>query len=46
MDKDHTEDRIRIFEVYVSSIFLYNSEVWTLTKALENTTDVFFLGIS
>ncbi len=29
--------RIRIFEAYVSSIFLYNSEVWTLTKALEKT---------
>ncbi len=37
---------IRIFEAYVSSIFLYNNEVWTLTITLENTIDVFFLGIS
>ncbi len=33
--------RIRIFESYVSSIFLYSSKVWTLTKAVEKTIDVF-----
>ncbi len=33
--------RIRICEAYVSSIFLYTSKVWTLTKALEKTIDVF-----
>ncbi len=33
--------RIRIFEAYVSSVFLYNSQVWKLTKALEKTIDGF-----
>ncbi len=33
--------RIMIFEAYVSSIFLYNSEVWTLTKSLAKSIDVF-----
>ena len=27
--------RIRLFDVYVTSIFMYNSELWTLTKSLE-----------
>ena len=33
--------RLRIFKVYIESIFLYNSELWTLTKTLENTIDSF-----
>ncbi len=37
--------RIRIFKAYVSSIFLYNSVVWTLTKALENSIDVFLSNL-
>ena len=32
---------MRIFNVYVASIFFYNSELWTLTKKLENKVDVF-----
>ena len=28
--------KLRIFKAYVESIFLYNSELWTLTKTLEN----------
>ena len=28
-------------EAYISSIFLYNSELWTLTKELEDEIDVF-----
>ena len=28
--------RLRIFKAYVESIFLYNSELWTLTKTLED----------
>ena len=33
--------RMRIFNAYVTNIFLYNSELWTLTKKLENMIDVF-----
>lgn len=33
--------RIRILNAYITSIFLYNSELWTLTKSQENTIDVF-----
>jgi sorting nexin-29 len=33
--------KTRIFEAYVNSIFLYNSETWTLTKQLEKNIDVF-----
>ena len=29
------------FNCYVSSVFLYNCEAWTLTKTLENTIDSF-----
>ena len=32
--------RIRLFDAYISSIFLYNSELWGLTGAQENTIDV------
>ena len=33
--------RIRLFQAYVESIFLYNSELWTANKKLENDIDVF-----
>ena len=33
--------RLRIFKAYVESIFLYNSEIWTLTKSLEDKIDSF-----
>ena len=33
--------KINIFNAIVSSIFLYNSELWTLTKVLENRIDSF-----
>ena len=33
--------RIRAFNVYVASIFLYNSERWTLTKNKEKKIDTF-----
>ena len=32
---------VRFFSCYVSSVFLYNCESWTLTKKLENTIDSF-----
>ena len=33
--------RIRLFKAYIESIFLYNSEVWTMNKKLEHDIDVF-----
>jgi hypothetical protein len=33
--------RLRIMNAYVSSIFMYNSETWTLTKTLEMKIDAF-----
>ena len=33
--------KLRTFNAYVASVFLYNSELWTLTKKLENTIDTF-----
>ena len=33
--------KIRAFDCYVSSIFLYNSELWTLTTTLETAIDSF-----
>ena len=33
--------RLRTFKQYVESVFLYNSEIWTLTKTLENKIDAF-----
>jgi hypothetical protein len=33
--------RLRMYKAYIESIFLYNSELWTLTKTLENTIDSF-----
>ena len=35
------ETKIRVFNAYVSSIFLYNSELWSLNKDLEHQVDVF-----
>ena len=31
--------RLRLFNAYISSVFLYNSELWTLTKTQENKID-------
>ena len=33
--------KARIYRTYVEIIFMYNSELWTLTKQLENEIDVF-----
>jgi len=33
--------RLRLFNAYISSIFLYNSETWTLSKKLQEEIDVF-----
>jgi hypothetical protein len=33
--------RTRIFNAYVTSIFLYNSEIWTLSKKMETQIDTF-----
>ena len=33
--------KIRIFKTYLESVFLYNSELWTLTKTLEKNIDGF-----
>ena len=33
--------RIRVFQALISSIFLYNSELWSLSKAQNNKLDVF-----
>ena len=33
--------KIRTSNAYVASVFLYNSELWTLTKTLENTVNTF-----
>ena len=33
--------RIRLLDVYVTSIFMYNSELWTLTKSQEIKIDPF-----
>ena len=32
---------IRTFNAYVARVFLYNSELWTLTKKMENTVNTF-----
>ena len=34
--------RIRIFRAYIESIFLYNSELWTLANTLERSIDSFY----
>ena len=33
--------KVRTFQAYGASIFLYNSELWTLTKTLEDKIDAF-----
>ena len=33
--------KLRAFKAYIESVFLYNSELWTLNKRLENVIDVF-----
>ena len=33
--------KIRILKVYAESVFLYNSELWTLTKLLVKEIDIF-----
>ncbi len=35
------EVKIRTFRSHIQSIFLYNSQLWTFTKILDNTVDVF-----
>ena len=39
--KVNTKSKIRILNTYIKSIFLYNSEIWTLTKDLENSIDIY-----
>ena len=36
-----TEVKMRIFNAYVSSIFMYNNELWTLTQAMNHEIDVY-----
>ena len=36
-----SEAKLDIFNAIVESIFLYNSEIWTLTKKLENEIDAY-----
>ena len=33
--------KIKTFNIYVRSVFLYNSELWTLTEKLEESINVF-----
>ena len=35
------ETKIRVFEAYITPIFLYNSELWTLTQTMKNQIDSF-----
>ena len=39
--KINTKLKMRAFNCYIGSIFLYNSELWTLTSKLENGIDSF-----
>ena len=36
-----TELKIRTFNTYSASIFLYNSELWALTETIQNNIDAF-----
>ena len=36
--------KIRYFKMFAGSIFLYHSELWTLTKTLSDSIDAFHLG--
>ena len=40
-NKNSLNTKLRVFRAYVASIFLYNSEVWTLTVKLNHKIDVF-----
>jgi transcription antitermination factor NusG len=40
-EKLHLKTRMKLFNTYVTSVFLYNSEIWTLTKKLEKEVDIF-----
>ena len=33
--------KVRVLNTYIKSIFLYNCEIWTITKELENSIDIF-----
>ena len=33
--------KVRAFQAYITPVFLYNSDLWTLTKMLENQIDSF-----
>ena len=35
------KSKVRAFEAYITPTFLYNSELWTLTKTVENQIDSF-----
>ena len=35
------EIKIRIFNAYVASIFVYKSELWTITQNLNHEIDIF-----
>ena len=40
-EKNSIKIKIRTFNALVKSVFLYNSELWTLTKKLENIINTF-----
>ena len=42
--KISTRIKSRTFNAYVASVFLYNSELWTLAEKLESTIRVFQCG--
>ena len=33
--------RMRVFNAYITSVFMYNTEIWTINKKTVNTIDVF-----
>ena len=33
--------KLRVFNIYIESIFMYNSELWTITKNIEESIDSF-----
>ena len=37
--------KIRILKFYIESVFIYNSELWTLTKLPVNESDIFQRGV-
>ena len=40
-DKNSVKVKMRCFQAYVAGIFLYNSEIWTVTEELNHKIDVF-----